>query len=378
MQKLVKYLQTHKSYMFKCINNKYLTQEVSNVLNKYNLTLQELCYRIKHDISLDKIFKCKNCGTIIQFNKDHGYKNFCSFRCSTTYHRQQESVNIKIKQTCLRKYGVDSYSKTKDYQMKKRQTCLKKYGVDSYSKTQNWKNFWSENKDVIIQKRNETCLKKYGADNYSKTQECKFNRTLHLNEINNRRRQTYLNNYGVDNPAKVKDVQDKMKQTCLEKYGVSSYMQAQEFKEFIKEHKQEIQNKVYNTKKQNNSFNKSKFEEKAYNLLLTKFTKEDIERQYKSDKYPFACDFYIKSKDLYIECNGHWSHGRMSFNKENLEHQKILNKWQEKAKKSKFFQNAIYTWTDLDVRKLETFKKNKLNYKIFWNLEEVEDWIRSI
>ena len=36
---------------------------------------------------------------------------------------------------------------------------------------------------------------------------------------------------------------------------------------------------------------------------------EDIIRQYKSDLYPFACDFYIPSLDLYIECNYHWTHG---------------------------------------------------------------------
>jgi hypothetical protein len=107
--------------------------------------------------------------------------------------------------------------------------------------------------------------------------------------------------------------------------------------------------------------------------LLTKFNKDDIERQYKSKLYPFACDFYIKSLDLYIEYNGNWTHGKESFDKDNLEHQSIVEAW--KSKSTKFYKNAIYTWTDLDVRKLETFKKNNLNYKIFWNLEEVEDWL---
>ena len=80
------------------------------------------------------------------------------------------------------------------------------------------------------------------------------------------------------------------------------------------------------TLRKNNSYNKSKSEEKIYNLLLTKFNKSDIIRQYKSDLYPFACDFYIKSLDLYIEYNGHWTHGWYydrclgSFNKDNLEH----------------------------------------------------------
>ena len=29
----------------------------------------------------------------------------------------------------------------------------------------------------------------------------------------------------------------------------------------------------------------------------------------KYDRYPFACDFYISSLDLFIECNYHWTHG---------------------------------------------------------------------
>ena len=111
---------------------------------------------------------------------------------------------------------------------------------------------------------------------------------------------------------------------------------------------------------------------------MTKFNKNDIIRQYKSDLYPFSCDFYIKSLDLYIEYNGHWTHGKESFNKTNKEHQEILNNWKKKLKSSKFYTNAIKVWTDLDVRKLETFKKNKLNYKIFWNIKEVKDFIGGI
>ena len=36
----------------------------------------------------------------------------------------------------------------------------------------------------------------------------------------------------------------------------------------------------------------------------------------------------------------------------------------------------IYTWTDLDVRKLQTLKNNKLNYHIFYNINEVYEFIK--
>lgn len=138
----------------------------------------------------------------------------------------------------------------------------------------------------------------------------------------------------------------------------------------------------YNTKKINSTFNTSKFEEKTYQLFLTKFSKDDIKRQYKSKLYPFACDFYIKSLDLYIETNGHWSHGwdhkkcLGPFNSNNPEHIKLLNKW--KSKDTKYYRNAIKVWTINDILKYKTAKQNKLNYKVFWNLNEVEYWLNSL
>ena len=35
----------------------------------------------------------------------------------------------------------------------------------------------------------------------------------------------------------------------------------------------------------------------------------DVITQYKDDRYPFACNFYIPSLDLFIECNYHWTYG---------------------------------------------------------------------
>ena len=40
--------------------------------------------------------------------------------------------------------------------------------------------------------------------------------------------------------------------------------------------------------------------------------------------------------------------------------------WQEKAKTSQFYQNAINTWTIRDVKKQEYAKKYNLNYKIIY------------
>lgn len=284
----------------------------------------------------------------------------------TQQHKQSLKDNeskrlLKMQQTCLNKYGVDNYSKSIQYnknidviQNKIKQTCLNKYNTNSYSKTKEFKNYIKENKDIIQNKIKQTCLDKYGVDRYTKTQEFK-----------DKVKQTCLNKYGETTNLKVQECKDKIKQTCLNKYGVDNYSKTQE-----------CLNKIYLSKKHNNSFNKSKQEEKVYQLLLTKLKKEDIIRQYRNDLYPFNCDFYIKSLDLYIEYNGTWTHGPKSFDGSNKEHLELLELW--KSKNTDYFKNAIYTWTVLDVKKLKCFKKNKLNYKIFWNIEEIKQFIGGI
>ena len=98
--------------------------------------------------------------------------------------------------------------------------------------------------------------------------------------------------------------------------------------------------------------------------------------QYKDERYPFNCDFYVPSLDLFIECNYHWTHGKEPYNENNVEHQNILRLW--KSKNSRFYDNAIETWTKRDVDKLKCFKTNNLNFKIFYSFEEFLDWFNAI
>lgn len=124
--------------------------------------------------------------------------------------------------------------------------------------------------------------------------------------------------------------------------------------------------KMEETKKINQSFNKSKPEDNYYEYLKTIYNEDDIIRQYKDERYPFACDFYIKSEDLFIECNYSWTHGGHLFNPDSKEDQKTLAEWQEKAKTSDFYKNAIETWTVRDTKKHETAKANNLNYEVLY------------
>ena len=136
----------------------------------------------------------------------------------------------------------------------------------------------------------------------------------------------------------------------------------------------DLLNKITATKRKNNTFNTSKPEQLTKELLEQKF--KDIQCQYKDERYPYLCDFYIPQLDLFIECNYHWTHYIESYDKDNIEHQNRLKELQ--TKNTEYYKNAIYTWTELDPKKLEYFKKNKLNHKIFYSFEEFKKWLDII
>ena len=113
------------------------------------------------------------------------------------------------------------------------------------------------------------------------------------------------------------------------------------------------------------SWNTSKPEQRYYEFLLTKYSEDDIVRQYRDqERYPFYCDFYIKSEDKFIECNFHWTHGGHPFDENCIEDIIALHDWQEKSKNSVYYSRACYIWTDLDPRKRQCALDNHLNYEV--------------
>lgn len=124
--------------------------------------------------------------------------------------------------------------------------------------------------------------------------------------------------------------------------------------------------KEYETKKLNHSFNTSKPEDLYYDELCKKYNSEDIIRQYRDDRYPFNCDFYIKSEDLFIELHYSWAHCYEPYDEDNIRHKELLNELSEKSEKSSYYKDVIYCWTDLDVRKLKCMRENNLNFQIIY------------
>lgn len=228
-------------------------------------------------------------------------------------------------------------------------------------------NSCSANSKETINKKQQTQLKNWGTlhcYDSEKYQQYLLERRgakyiYDLSEVKEKRKQTLITKYGTDKITGLEEIQNKIKNTYKERYGFTNPM----FNENIKE-------KKYFTQKKNNSFNISKTEDESYTIIKEKFP--DVIRQYKSDIYPFACDFYIPSLDLYIECNYHWTHGGKLFERTKEDNVK-LELW--KSKSTKYYNNAIKTWTNLDIKKYNIAKENKLNYKIFYNIYELKNWL---
>lgn len=116
---------------------------------------------------------------------------------------------------------------------------------------------------------------------------------------------------------------EKAKQTMLNRYGVEYYTASSELNEL--RNNKDIQTKIQATKRKNNTFNTSKPETEYYSYLCKQYGKKNVIRQYKDlARYPFNCDFYITTEDLFIELNLFPTHGKEPFDSTNSEHLKYL------------------------------------------------------
>lgn len=146
-----------------------------------------------------------------------------------------------------------------------------------------------------------------------------------------------------------------------------------------KEKWKKILSKQYETKIKNNSFNTSRAEESFYSSLLEIFDINDVQRQYnKDERYPYNCDFYINSIDLFIELNITWTHGKHIFDSNNKNDLITLDIWKEKAKISSYYKSAIHVWTILDKEKQNKAKQNNLNCMVLYNKTDLQNTLNKL
>ena len=265
---------------------------------------------------------------------------------------QNEQVKNKLKQNNIKKYGVESPMQTKEVKQKLQNTMLQRYGETNPGKVR-----------VFDEKRKETLIAKYGTTNIRQ-----------VKEIKDKIKKTNLSKYGKEYLFGSEYFDQKRKETWMKNLGVNNPGKSEKVRKKLRDKAPEMLKKMNASKKANTSFNTSKPEERVYKQLNERF---QVIRQYSSNDYPFACDFYIPSLDLYIECHISWTHGTKPFNENDKECIEKLNQWKNKAQTSDYFKNAIYIWTDLDVRKKQISESSKLNILFFYNENDFNEWYES-
>lgn len=306
--------------------------------------------------------------------KDKELRNQNISKSNNSYYSDEQNKLKTVqqrKQTCLERYGVDNPAKSEEIKQKSIQTNLEKYGVDNASKSpeviehirqnnlQKYGVEWVRQIPEVIDKGKKSMIEKYGVDN-----------ALKVTEIKEKIKQTCIDKYGVDNPSQNKDIKKKISDICQQKYGVPYNCLLEQTR--CKLNTEETRLKIIETKRANGTFNTSKPQQKISELLREKF--KNVQMEYRSEKYPFACDFYIPEKDLYIEFQGIWTHGGKPYDENDIEDVKLLEEWKEKAKTSDFYANAIEVWTVMDPFKRQFAKQNNLNFLEFFSFNDFMEW----
>lgn len=183
------------------LREKYFIENYIDVYNEiinYTSDISDIKFKFKvwHWVHNVPNYMLCYCGNRLSNNMNwlDGYKKFCSNKCSSN----SKDVRDNTKKTILLKYGVDHYSKTKEYVEKVKKTSICRYGVDNFAKT-----------DEYIEKSKKTYVDRYGVDNYTKTDEYKKKSKL-----------TCIEKYGVDSYVKTDEFKDRFRQTCIDRYGV--------------------------------------------------------------------------------------------------------------------------------------------------------------
>ena len=324
-EKIEQYLLTRYK---DCNNIKESWYRISNNLN--NIPKCAYCHKnnVKWDGRNYTKCCCKECARKIA--GINAQKSLLSMSEQTKY-----EINEKRKNTSILRYGIDNIMKLEKTKKQIENTNIIRYGSKCPLQNKN-----------VKEKTKQTNLKLYGSEIYSGTNDWK-------EKIN----KTSLKKYGTLYPNQSEIVKTHIKESCIEHFGVDNYRKTNENK--MRANTPEVIQKAIDTKKKRHTLNTSKAEQLFREYLDNNFT-NDFEYNYKSELYPFNCDFYIKSLDLYIEIQGSWTHGGHPFDKNNQEDLDRLEFM--KSKNTQYYQNAINTWTIRDVNKRNIAKQNNLNY----------------
>jgi len=129
---------------------------------------------VRIDVSCDRCGLERNIkyqSYIFNIERSLDGKTYTCDRCS----------HEKIRETNIKKYGTEYYSKTKDFINKIKKTSMERFGLEHFSKTEDY-----------IKNRTKTNMEKYGVEN-----------PFQLTDLI---KSSMMDKYGVDHPSKIKDL----------------------------------------------------------------------------------------------------------------------------------------------------------------------------
>lgn len=276
----------------------------------------------------------------------------------------------------IAQHGIDNPFKLDEYQEKAAQTREERYGA-RYTMAEG---------SVFA----DEARKKGRATRRSRE---RYTRVLTPDEIarrSARTAKTVRSRYGVDHVSQIpsareaqrqraeqygKQWAEKARQTNIERYGFPSWTMGDEARREISKRMSSarVQRQSLATKKRNATLATFFSEDALYELLVEYADQHGmtVVRQHRDEKrYPFAVDFYIPERDLFIELNGSWSHGGHWYESDREMDQKTVQTWYKKGEKSQYYLNALGTWTERDVRKRAAARTAQLNYVTLWDGSE--------
>ena len=401
-------MKTHDNLIIKILikNDKILTNSIRkinkgkypNILeylnSRYNDSdcMTETIRRIQYKLEERPV--CKWCGGHVSFNGYHKgsmhYSACCCSSCHAKYTKDKRfETNIKkygrknfgsaekVKEYWINHYGVDNPAKTDFVKKKMRETNLRKYGFNCSSKS-----------EIVKEKIKQTCLKRYGVEYAGQIEEAKekskktclekYGSEYYIGSKDRLEKTIEFSkqNYNVDWFTKSEEIKNKAKETMLRRYGVEYSMQIPKNKEYMSYlmSSYEMQERRYDAMKRNHTFNSSSTEEELFLYIKSRFP--TVVRQYKDkNRYPYFCDFYIPELDYFIELQGYYTHGKHPFDPNSNEDLQLIEYYKKKYGEDC---QSITIWSIKDVEKRDCAKRNHLNFKEVWSLEDGKNFVNDL
>lgn len=264
--------------------------------------------------------------------------------------------NNKSIKTLMSKYGVENVFQLDSVKEKSKSTCLDKYGVDNYGKSKlssiEKSNYHIANKDILNELRKQAHLRQYGVENYSMTDEFKNK----INKISLEKKRKVCENAGIkditDNELSKLGYHKSMTVNDINMLTGRSEFDISVLTNFVSsKHRCKVLRKAgLESHINSNQSNEEIIIQKVLDSLGVEYTTND-----RSIITPKELDIYIPSHNLAIEVNGvYWHSDKFIDNKYHYD--------KYKACKSKGI--TLYQYTDEQINNKLDIIKSMLSSKL--------------